>query len=66
MDTFTAAMALEGQWDMAGIEETEENFFAAAQYLIDTGLAWKLQGYFGRTCQALIEAGHCTAPGKAS
>lgn len=59
-DNFTATMAVEGCWDMAGCEATEENFISAAQHLIDTGLAWSLQGYFGRTCKALIDAGHCT------
>ena len=37
-------------------EETVEFF----QNLIDSGLAWKLQGHYGCTASALIRAGHCT------
>lgn len=37
--------------------ESEEQGLAAWQYLHDTGLAYQLQGFFGRTTTALIEQG---------
>jgi len=41
-----------------GFEEgTEEQIIEAWQYLHDTGLAYKLQGWFGRTAQSLLENG---------
>lgn len=42
--------------------ESEEQIIEAWQYLIDSGLAWKLQGWFGRTAKQLIEEGYCSAP----
>jgi UDP-N-acetylenolpyruvoylglucosamine reductase len=42
--------------------ESEEQVIEAWQYLIDSGLAWKLQGWFGRTANQLIEEGYCSAP----
>ena len=41
-----------------GFEEgTEEQIIEAWQYLHDTGLAYELQGWFGRTAQGLLEKG---------
>ena len=37
--------------------QREEEYLGAWQTLVDTGLAWKLQGFFGRTAKNLIEAG---------
>ena len=39
------------------IEGTEEQIIEAWQYLHDTGLAYELQGWFGRTAQELIQEG---------
>ena len=56
MDTFTATMIAEGVYQA----ESKEQFIEAWQLLIDTGMAYQLQGWFGRTANALIEQGYCT------
>ena len=55
MNDYTAVAIAEGFEEA----ENEEQYIAAWQHLIDTGLAYRLQGWFGRTAQALIEHGHC-------
>ena len=57
MDSYTAVSIAEG---FADFEPTEEQTIEAWQYLHDTGLAYSLQGWFGRTAQALIEDGVIT------
>ena len=57
-DPYSATMIAEGVEQAS----SEEHYLAAWQYLIDTGLAWKLQGWFGRTATDLIEGGRCSEP----
>jgi hypothetical protein len=42
-------------------EATEKEIIEGFQHLIDNGMAWKLQGHYGRTAQHLIDEGFCTA-----
>lgn len=44
------------------IEADPDQVIEAWQYLIDSGLAWKLQGWFGRTASTLIGQGICREP----
>ena len=62
MDSYTAISMIEGFIEA----ESEEQVIEAWQRLIDTGLAWQLQGWFGRQANRLIEDGICLSPfGKA-
>jgi len=54
MNAYNATGIAEG-WLEA---DSEEQYYEAWQWLHDTGLAYQLQGTFGRTAQALIEQGY--------
>ena len=58
---FEAVMIAEGAMSPFGNTDEERlaSYHAAWQHLIDTGLCWKLQGWFGRRAAALIEEGIC-------
>ena len=51
-DDYRAVQIAEGN-----ISASEAETLAAWQHLVDTGLAWKLQGWLGRQAAAMIEAG---------
>lgn len=57
MDSYTATGIAEGFIEA----DSEAQIIEAWQTLIDSGLCWKLQGWFGRTATALIEEGICLA-----
>ena len=44
--------------------ESDEQYIQAWQHLIDTGLAWQMQGFFGRVASAMIAEGVCYYPVK--
>ena len=52
MDSYTATGIAEGWIE----SDSESQFLQAWQYLVDTGLAWSLQGWFGITATALINS----------
>ena len=56
MDNYRAIGIAEGFLFAAN----ENEYIAAWQHLIDTGLAYTLQGWFGRCANHLIEDGYCT------
>jgi hypothetical protein len=53
MDDFTAVGLAEGFVEA----ESEEQVIEAWQHLHNTGLAYQLQGWFGRTAKSLLEQG---------
>ena len=59
IDIHTAVGIAEG-FIQPETNDPETEILEAWQYLIDTGACWTLQGWFGRTASALIEAGICS------
>jgi hypothetical protein len=53
MNIFTATMIAEGVEDA----DDHEQYLEAWQLLVSTGIAWTLQGWFGRTAMDLINNG---------
>jgi hypothetical protein len=62
MTSYLATAIFEGWGE--GEEATEEERIEAGQYLIDTGLGWRLQGSTGRSLQEGIDAGVLHYPKK--
>ena len=56
MDSYKATGLAEG-WIPT---DDEDQIIEAWQYLHDTGLAYQLQGWFGRTAQGLLNEGIIT------
>ena len=60
-DTFTACGIIEDFCEIPEGMSEEQAHIQAWQYLIDTGVVWQLQGWYGRTARDLIEQGICKA-----
>ena len=60
MDNYTATGIAEGFVEA----KDEQEVIDAWQHLVDTGLAWSLQGSFGRAAAQLIEEGIIQPKGK--
>jgi len=62
LNHYLASAIAEGFCEGEGASEFKQK--CAWQYLVDTGFCWKLQGWFSRTAQSLIENGIIESPKK--
>lgn len=53
MTAFDACMLIESG------EASKKKLVRAVQFLIDNGMAWTLQGFYGRLATRMIEIGLC-------
>ena len=61
-DVYTACGIIEGFESIPeGVDDSTAHV-VAWQYLIDSGHAWTLQGFYGRTARDLIARGTCRPP----
>ena len=59
MDTLQAITIIEGS-----IASTEEDNIDAWQSLVNSGMVWKLQGWYGRRAMELIQTGEISNKGE--
>lgn len=63
MDAFTACMVADGEFELAGIDtsaddfDAEATYFEALQFLKDSGMAMTMPGRYGRAVQAALDNG---------
>lgn len=59
MTAYIACSIVEG---FSEEDHTEVEVLTAWQWLVDTGLCWRLQGWYGRTAYALVTNGVIAKP----
>ena len=63
-DVYQACGIIEEFVEIPDGVDTEHALISAWQYLIDSGHAWTLQGFYGREARDLIARGTCKARGE--